>query len=466
MVGDGMVLQRDMPIRIWGFGSMGEKVTVKFGGETASGVTENNGIWVVMLSPKKAGGPFTMDIDGINHLWLKNIMVGDVWVCAGGANMELSIGKIKDTDMAAHAGDYPIRRFHVPLRYEYKAPKENVNAHWETATDANASSFSALGWLFAREVNEHYHVPVGLIEVSAAEAPAEAWLSPGALRMFPAYATAAAQYADSSWAEGSGPADKMAPGGLYNGMIAPIWPYTVRGVIWWQGETNVGSAADYLRLFPTLVNDWRMHWGENNLAFLYVQLEGHGKVEPWGKAAVEPDGHGPAEQQSQESNWAVVREAQRLAMEIPSTGMVVSADLGETDEARPGNLREIGRRLFLAAENIVYGKKNFIYTGPVYHSMKAHGDKVHLVFDEVNRELIVKGGGELRGFTIAGADNRWVPAKAITDGKKVIVWSDSVEKPVAVRYGWSDNPAGINLFNRDILFKDGLPAAPFIGRVK
>ena len=276
LVGDGMVLQRDMPLRIWGFGSPGEGVTVKFAGETVSGVTGSNGIWTAVFSPKKAGGPYTMDINGINHIWLKDIMIGDVWVCAGGRHMEMPLGRMTDTGLVAHAGDLPIRRFHVPLRYDYKTPKQNVTGHWETVTASNASSLSAVGWLFAREVYERYRVPIGLIDACAADAPAEAWLSPSALRMFPKYANAAARYMDSSWTEGVAPADRMAPGGLYNGMLAPLGLYTVRGVLWWQGETNVGEADGYGAVFSTLINDWRGHWAQNDLPFLYVQLEGYG----------------------------------------------------------------------------------------------------------------------------------------------------------------------------------------------
>jgi sialate O-acetylesterase len=289
------------------------------------------------------------------------------------------------------------------------------------------------------------------------------------LKHFPEYAGAAARYADSSWAEGAGPADRMAPGGLYNGMLAPMWPYTVRGVLWWQGETNVGEAGKYGTVFPTLINDWRGHRGEPGLPFLYVQLEGHGSAEPWGQESPGSSGSSgqePVQEQQQKSQWAVVREAQRMTLALPATGMAVAADLGEVDERHRRGLGEISRRLFLAAETVAYGKKNAIYTGPLYHSMKAHGDKVHLLFTEVNTDLIVKGGGQLRGFTVAGADGRFVPANAETDGKKVIVWSESVAQPVMVRYGWADNPGGINLFNRDILFKDGLPAPPFEGQVK
>jgi sialate O-acetylesterase len=452
-----MVLQRDMPIRIWGFASPGEKVTVRFGGETAGGVTDDNGIWMVLLSPKKAGGPYTMDINGINHVWLKDIMIGDVWICAGGRQMEMPAGRMTDTGMVASAGDIPIRRFHVPLRYEYKAAKRNVTSRWE-AVSASGGSLPAAGWLFAREVYGKYHVPIGLIDATAADAPAEAWLSPSALRRFPELANAAARYEDSSWAEGSGPADKLAPGGLYGGMLAPIALYTVRGVLWWQGESNIRAADKYGSVFPTLIKDWREHSGQNDLPFLYVQMEGKGSATPWGPA--------PAGQQAQESRWAVLREAQRMALGLPGTGMAVAADLGTVGEGDQRKLEEICRRLFLTAESVAYGKKNIIYTGPLYQSMKAHGEKVHLLFNEVNTGLIVKGGGTLKGFAIAGTDGHWFPAKAETDGKKVIVWSDSVAKPVEVRYGWADNPEGINLFNRDILFKDGLPAPPFAGHVK
>lgn len=466
MVGDGMVLQREMPIRIWGFATPGEKVTVRFAGETGSGVTEDNGIWVVILGPKKAGGPYTMDINGINHIWLQNIMIGDVWVCAGGEHMELPLGALKDTGSITHAADLPIREFHVPLRYDFKGPRENVTAHWEPLTPERAPEFSAIAWFFAKEVYEAYHVPIGLIDVCAAGAPAEAWLSPRALKDLPAYAAVAARYADSSQPEGKEPADPRVPGGLFNGMLAPISLYTVRGVLWWQGEANVAEAKDYGTVLPALIEDWRVHWGDNDLPFVYVQLEGHGPVRPWAQGPEQRVDQGAMPEPPQESQWAELRDAQRLTLTLPATGMAVSADLGETDAAHPGNLPEIARRLMLAAESAAYGKKNFIYTGPLYQSMKAHGNKVHLMFDEVNTDLIVKGGGELRGFTIAGADFHYVPAKAITDGKKVIVWSDAVAHPVSVRYGWADDPAGINLFNRDILFKDGLPASPFEGHIK
>ncbi|HEV9037264.1 MAG TPA: sialate O-acetylesterase [Puia sp.] len=453
MVGDGMVLQRDMPIRIWGFASPGEKVTVRFDGETASGVTGDDGKWMAVIAPRKAGGPYTMDIDGINHIWVKNIMVGEVWFCTGQYVLQLPLDKVKDkyAGPIAHAGDVPVRRFVIHEHYDYKGPRNNVSGgRWETADGSNVGGFSALEYLFALQVYDRYRVPVGLIDACVADAPAEAWLSPDALRFFPAEASAANRYADSVFPEGGGPADRMAPGGLFNGMIAPAATYTVRGILSYHGEADVARANEYAEVFPILIGDWRRHWSEGQLPVLYVQLEGRG----------------PVTQNPQESAWAVVRDAQREALRLPATGMAVAGDLNPSGGpyASDLDLDELAKRLFLSAESVAYGKKNFIYTGPVFDNMKVHGDKVHVMFSDAGSDLIVKGGGELKGFTIAGEDNRFLTARAVIDGKKLIVWSDSVVKPVAVRYGWADNPYGANLYNRDILFKNGLPAPTFSGR--
>ena len=454
LVSDGMVLQRDVPLRIWGFSGPGEKVTVKFAGETASGSADDYGKWVVQLSPKKAGGPFTMDIDGINHAWVKNIFVGEVWVIAGQAGMATTMSTVKDkyADVIAKAGDLPIRQFLVPLRYDFKEARNNAppGAKWEVATPSSVLSFSALGYLFARALYAEYKVPVGLINVCAPDAPAEAWLSGDALRGLPEYATIAARYTDSAFKDGTGPADPMTPGGLFNGMISPICTQTVRGIIWDQGEANVSKPAEYASLLPLLINDWRRQWKEGDMPFLYIQAPAHG----------------PVKDAPEESRWAELREAQRMALRLPATAMIVSADCGDAGDVPGQNREELSRRLVLSAQGVAYGKKNIISSGPLYHSMKVHGDRVHLNFNEVNTGLIVKGGGELKGFTIAGEDGHFVPAKASIEGKIVVVWSEQVTHPVTVRYAWADNPAGANLYNRDILFKDGLPAPAFIGRAK
>jgi sialate O-acetylesterase len=454
MVSDGMVLQRDLPLRIWGFASPGEKVTVKFAGETASGVTGDDGKWVVHLGPKKAGGPFSMDINGINHIWLKNILVGEVWVLSGQNGMAMPMSAVQDkySEVIAKAGDVPIRQFAVPLRYDFKGPRDNAppGAHWETASPTSILSFSALGYFFARALYDEYHVPVGLINVCAPDAPAEAWLSRDALRVFPDYAAKAARYADSSYKEGTGPADPMATGGLFNGMIAPVCTQTVRGIVWYGGEANLAKAPEYASLLPMLVNDWRRSWEEGAMPFLIVQAPAHG----------------PVKEEPGESRWAELRESQRTTSSLPGMGLVVSADLGDVDDVPGQNREELARRLVLSAADVAYEKKNFIASGPMYHSMKVRGDRVHINFSDVNTGLIVKGGGELKGFTVAGEDGHFVTAKASIEGKSVVVWSEQVPHPVAVRYGWADNPAGANLYNRDVLFKDGLPAPPFEGRVK
>ena len=451
LVSDGMVLQRDIPIRIWGFASPGEQITVKFDGETASGMTDDRGRWLVIFNPKKAGGPYTMDIQGINHIWLKDIMVGEVWFCSGGSGMQLKMDRVKDqfAELIAKADRTPVRQYHIALRYDFKGPRPNVSGGaWEPATPSSVLSFSALAYLFALQVHAQYHVAVGLIDASVAHTPAEAWLSPEALRLFPPYAAGAARYTDSSFVEGTGPADPAATGGLFNGMVAPASVYTVRGVLWYQGGANVEQPEDYRQTFASLIGDWRRHWGQTSLPWIYVQAGAHGA---------------PSDQ-PQESKWAALREAQRLTMAVPLTGMAVSADLGEGEDGEAAHLDELAKRLFLSADGIAYEKADIIYTGPLFHSMHIKHEKVTIHFEAVESGLVVKGGGEVHGFTLAGSDDRFYPAKAVIEGKTVVVTSDKVPDPVAVRYGWADNPRGINLINRDRLFQDGLPASPFEAR--
>jgi len=453
LVGDGMVLQRDIPIRIWGFGSPGERVTVKFDGETGSGVTDDNGRWLVIFSPKKAGGPYTMDIDGINHIWIQNIMVGEVWFCAGGTGMQLTMEKVKDryANLIAGADRVPVRQYRIATRYDCKGPRQNVpGGSWASANPTSVLDFSALAYLFAVQLYSHYHVTIGLINASVADAPAEAWLSPQALPSFPSYAAVAERYMDSSYAEGAGPADRMTTGGLFNGMIAPADTYTVRGVLWCEGAADVSKSSEYQGIFASVIGDWRLHWGQVSLPWIYVQA----------------GAHGAAGQHEEESPWAEFREAQRLVLGVPATGMAVSADLGEEKDGEFPNEEELAKRLVLSAEGVAYEKPDMIYTGPLFHSVRIRHNEVSIRFDAVESGLVIKGGGEIRGFELAGADNHFYPAKAVIEGKKVKVTSDQVSNPVAVRYGWADNPQGINLINRDRLFQDGLPASPFEARKK
>lgn len=451
LVSDGMVLQRDIPIRIWGFASPGEAVAVKFDGETVHGMTGDNGKWLVVLSPKKAGGPYTMDIDGINHIWVKDIMVGEVWFCSGGTDIALRMEKVKEqyADFIARADHAIVRQFHIATRYDFKGPRPNVSGSgWQPANPSSVLSFSALAYLFALQVADQYHVAVGIIDATVAGTPAEAWLSPEALQLFPPYTAMAAPYADSTFADGTGPADRMATGGLFNGMIAPVSVYTVRGVLWSQGDINMTRPADYHGIFASLIGDWRRQWGQPGLPWIYVQA----------------GAHGAASTQPQESRWADLREQQRLTLTVPLTGMAVSADLGEGNDGQCLHLDELAKRLLASAEGIAYEKANTIYTGPLFHAMHIKHEKVTVHFDAVESGLVVRGGGEVHGFALAGDDNHFYPAKAVIEGKTVVVTCEQVPNPVVLRYGWADNPRDINLINRDRLFQDGLPASPFQAR--
>jgi sialate O-acetylesterase len=460
LVSDGMVLQRGTNIRIWGWAGPGEEITVEFDGEKAKTVTNDAGRWALLLGPRKPGGPYNMEIDGINHIELRNVFVGDVWLCSGQSNMEMSMEQVKEKypEVIAQSKNDLIRQFRVPLRYDFNEPHDNVaSGRWEAANPATVLSFSAVAYFFAREIYDRYKVPVGLINNAVGGSPAEAWLDADALREFPMAEAVAARYANSAYRDSIAAADKAAgkesyfqfqPGGLFNGMLFPVVNYTVKGVIWYQGEANVSRAVEYRRLFSALITDWRRNFPQPELPFLFVQLPNYM----------------PVKEQPEESSWAELREAQRLTLSLPLTGMAVTTDLGETNNIHPLNKEGVAKRLFLAAERVAYDKINFISSGPLYHSIHIRHNKIHVSFDDVEGGLIVKGGGELHGFAIAGADNHFVWAKAIISGKSVIVWSDQVPQPVAVRYAWADNPEGANLYNRDALFQDGLPASPFEGR--
>jgi sialate O-acetylesterase len=617
LVSDGMVLQRGTDIRIWGWAGPGEEITVEFDGEKSKTVTNDDGKWMLLLGPRKPGGPYNMEIDGINHIEVRNILVGDVWLCSGQSNMELPMERVKEKypEVIEQSKNDEIRQFLVPLRYDFSGPRDNVaSARWEAANPTSVLSFSAVAYFFAREVYERYHVPVGLINNAVGGAPAEAWLSADALMELPTAQNIAARYANEAfrdsitaaekaahdkwyaklwledkglhddrpwydpaydasgwssltvpgyWADQGGPTEngvvwlrkeidvpasmtgqpaklllgrivdqdsvyvngvfvgttgyqypprryelpagllkpgkniivlrvinsagrggfitdkpyslaaggqvidlkgiwkyragmttgplagqtffQYQPGGLFNGMLAPVAGYTVKGVLWYQGEANLSHAEEYHRVFSLMIDDWRRRWKQMDLPFVFVQLPNYG----------------PVKDQPEESEWATLRDEQRMTLTTPLTGMAVTTDLGEWNDMHPLDKADVAKRLFQAAEHVAYGKANIIYSGPLYHSIRIRRNKVHINFDEVASGLIVKGGGELHGFAVAGADNHFFWAKAVIEGKKIIAWSDQVPHPVAVRYAWADNPQGANLYNRDQLFKDGLPASPF-----
>jgi sialate O-acetylesterase len=611
LISNGMVLQRDMDIRVWGWAPAGEVIKLKFNGRNYFTVSGPDNKWQVKLQPMHAGGPYTMDIDGKNHISIRDILIGDVWVCSGQSNMELWMGRIKDKYVAdiANSSNNNIRQFLVEQKFNFQGPQEDVRSEgWKVANPENVLKFTAVGYFFARSLYQKYKVPIGLINSNKGGTPAESWLSEEGLKEFPDYyktlpelkdslkvnqtmendrlvnldwfkqlhaadeglkqpAWFSNNYNDSDWQDMQVPgywedgpfkgvdgsvwfrkeidvpaamtgkeavlylgsiidddstyvngvkvgsitsryfprayklsAELLKPGknditvriinrggpggfvkdkpyqlvagdqslslvgnwkckigaalkalpnatnftykpvGLYNAMIAPLLNYSIKGVIWYQGEANTSRATEYQKLFPALIQDWRKNWHQGDFPFLFVQLASYL----------------PAVPEPTESRWAELREAQLMTLKVPNTGMAVTIDIGEWNDVHPSNKLDVGERLSLAAQKVAYHQNNVVYSGPVYRSMQIRGKKIVISFDHIGGGLTTAKGQPLTGFSIAGADGKFMWAKAGIENNKVIVWNDQIAEPVAVRYAWADNPVGANLQN-----KEGLPASPF-----
>ncbi|UCF14994.1 MAG: hypothetical protein JSW59_16420, partial [Phycisphaerales bacterium] len=343
---------------------------------------------------------------------------------------------------------------------------------WSLCSPESVPGFSAVGYFFGRELHKELNVPIGLVHTSWGGTPAEAWTRREVLEAHDQFEPILARQADiiarypqayreyeqklEEWnkaaekakADGEkpprkpgaprGPDHPHSPAGLYNGMISPLVPYGIQGAIWYQGESNAGRAYQYRRLFPAMIKNWRKDWRQGNFPFLFVQLANFRATKE------EPD----------ESNWAELREAQSMTLSLPNTGMATIIDIGDANDIHPRNKQDVGKRLALWALAETY-KKNLVYSGPIYESMKVESGKIRLSFDHVGSGLVARGGEALTGFAIAGADRKFVWADARIDGNTVVVGSDDVDKPVAVRYAWADNPV-CNLYN-----KENLPASPF-----
>ncbi|KPK45084.1 MAG: hypothetical protein AMJ65_01115, partial [Phycisphaerae bacterium SG8_4] len=370
------------------------------------------------------------------------------------------------------AAKYPnIRLFTVTRTVAHK-PLDDCEGSWAPCSPETVPDFSAVAYYFGRELHKRLDVPVGLIHTSWGGTPAESWtrievLEAGAdfqpiltrqAEIIANYPQAYKEYeqklqewqkaAEEAKAEGNkpprrpgaprGPDHPHTPAGLYNGMIAPLIPYGIQGAIWYQGESNAGRAYQYQRLFPAMIMNWREDWGQGNFPFLFVQLANFMETKD------EPG----------DSSWAELREAQTMTLSLPNTGMATIIDIGEAKDIHPKNKQDVGKRLAFWALAQTY-EKDIVYSGPLYKSMKAEGGKIRLSFDHVGGGLVAAGGEQLKGFAVAGADRKFVWADAKIDGDTVVVSSDDVAEPVAVRYAWADNPV-CNLYN-----KENLPASPF-----
>ncbi len=611
LVSDGMILQREIPVKIWGWASAGEKVSVRFKGKSFETVASANGKWLITLPAQKAGGPFEMEITGNNQIRIKNILFGDVWLCSGQSNMETPMSRVaplygKEIEKSTNSN---IRLFQVPVRWNYNKPQQDIQGgKWEEANPQNILKYTAVGYSFAREIYEKHKVPVGIIQCAAGGSSAESWIGEEALKSFPEQYKIAKQLSDSTYLKnliasentdqrnwfselakndlgrkkspwfdpsyddtlwptfqlpsafagtgmdfkngvvwfrkdidlpescagkqallelgrivdsdsvfingkfagttgyqypprryilapgilkagknnitvrvvsqsaigafihekpyqltvggrifnlkgswkyqigakcGPGPTATFFPGkplGLYNAMLSPIINYTLKGMVWYQGESNAERAGNYKTVLSALIGEWRKLWDQGNLPFLFVQL---------------PDFMEPKNEPS-EGHWANLRNQQLKTLSVPNTAMAVTIGLGEKNDIHPLWKKEVGQRLALAAEKLAYGNKKVVASGPIYQSMKVKGNKIELVFSDCGSGLATNDGKELKHFAIAGADRKFVWAKAEIKGNKVIVWNESISNPISVRYAWADNPQGANLYN-----KEGLPASPF-----
>lgn len=613
LISDGMILQRDVKVNIWGWASPKEKVTLNFDHKIYTTITAEDGKWNIILPSQKAGGPYVMTLKASNAIVLKNILFGDVWLCSGQSNMELPMERLKYNykETIAKANNSNIRQFLVPDQYFFK--KEILDfpsGEWVSANPTNVLKFSGVGYFFAREIYNKYKIPIGLINSALGGSPAEAWINADEIKKFPEYYQEYLKYKDGTlekqidekdqkvssewyqllnstdmglknkwsdpalddsdwktmnvpgyWADnklgnvngavwfrkefnvskvnaataklvlgrivdadsvyvnghfvgttsymyppriyffnanilkegkneiairvinntgkGGFVLDKSyeltygkvtvdlkglwkyklgttmlplpgqtfvrwKPVGLYNAMIAPLKNYPIKGVLWYQGESNTKKPSEYFALMETLIANWRAQWNQEKLPFFVVQLANY----------MEPNS------QPAESDWAALRQQQTNILKIPNTGMAVTIDLGEWNDIHPLNKYDVGKRLSLQARKLVYNEKNLIASGPLFKSLEQKENKLILSFFDVGTGLIAKRGNTLKGFAIAGTDGKFVWAQAVIQGDKIVVSSDTVAKPVKVRYAWANNPEEANLYN-----KENLPASPFEAEV-
>ena len=458
LISDHMLLQRDRPVKIWGWASAGENVTVKLGTQSLTTTASDTGRWMVTLKPLSVGAPQDLTVSGQNTITVRDVLVGEVWIGSGQSNMVWEVRQSNNATAEIAAAKYPdIRIFEVKLKAS-PVPLEDVEGVWKVCSPETIADFSGVGYYFARHLHQQLRVPIGFIQSAWGGTPAQSWISLPALAAdsslisvyadwgqaienFPAanarYEKALAQWEKTK--QGNRPAAPMGPGhphepgSLYNAMIHPLLPYAIRGATWYQGESDSGKRRAYVyrRLFASMIQDWRARWGQGDFPFLFVQL-----------ANFENNGE-----------WAELREAQMMTLALRNTGMAVATDIGEAKDIHPKNKQDVGLRLALAARAIAYGAP-IVYSGPLFRQAAIEGDKIRLFFDHPGSGLAAKGDG-LTGFEIAGADKKFIRASATIDGGTIIVTSPDLAKPIYVRYAWGPNPE-CNLINRE-----GLPASPF-----
>jgi len=465
---DNMVLQREMRVPVWGWADPGEMIKIEIGGHFAETVASAEGRWRIYIGPLDTGGPFQLIIAGKNIVTFQNVLVGEVWVCSGQSNMAMEVQESMNANQEISSASYPqIRQFQVkrtkslnPLNdvSPVDHPEKSGLNKWEVCDSSTVGHFTAVGYYFGLNLFRKFNVPIGLIHASWGGTTAEAWTPHDTLESDPELNMIIKRWPeynnDEEWlkeeyakfvsevekAKKQGITEPLyfnQPSVLFNGIIAPLIPYGIRGVAWYQGESNAFRSYQYRTLLPAMIKRWRTVWGEGNFPFLIVQLADY-HFEP----QVFPE----------------LREAQSMALSLPHTSMVVTIDLGDSASIHPLNKQEVGYRLFLVADNNVYGDKN-LCSGPTFKSMSVDRNKCNISFLNTGEGLITKNNKNLKGFMIAGKDRRFYEAEAIIDGDKVLVWNSIVSQPVAVRYAWANYPH-CNLYNQKEN-KAFLPAYPF-----
>ncbi len=473
IISSNMVLQQNTQAPLWGWADAGEKISISASwlNNNITTVANPQGEWMVKLRTPTAGGPYKIIINGNNSIVLDNILSGEVWFASGQSNMAMAVEKCNNADEEIATANYPnIRLFHVTRKWADK-PQQDCDGYWAETTPETIKKFSGVAYFFGRKLYNELNVPIGIISASKGGSPIESWMAEEVLKsdpdfdaIFEMWKKWEAEYPEVNkkyqkelalWQKQKDanqgqvlakiPARPMAvhqinrphkrPSHNYNGMVAPIIPFAIKGVIWYQGESNVNRPTQYIKLFQTMITSWRKGWGEGNFPFYFVQIA-------------------PYRYKKSLVNASLLREAQTKALSLPNTGIIVTTDVGNIEDIHPKNKQAVGSRLALLALAKTYKFDNLVYTSPVYKLMKIEGNAIRLSFDNIGSGLTSKEE-LLTDFEIAGADQKFVKATAIIDGATVVVSSDKVTNPVAVRFGWSiiSEP---NFFN-----KEGFPAAPF-----
>ncbi len=469
--GSHMVIQQNTNVAIWGWADSGEIVTVKgnWMKNAVSVQTDKSGKWLLQIKSPKAGGPFQIIIAGKNKIVLNDVLTGEIWLASGQSNMSFPLKKSDNAENEIENANYPeIRLFQVERTYSVE-PVMDCGGMWMKCSPESVKDFSAVEYFFGRKIYKELNVPVGLINSSRGNTPIEAWMDAKILKadpdlssIFELWKKWGLEYSDSErvynikyeeW-EKAKEALKTGieepkkpnsvnniqkqfrrPGVLFNAMIVPLIPFTIRGIIWYQGENNIDRPILYRKAFPLLISDWRARWHLDDFPFYFVQIAPYDNI-------------------VNNNGASFLREAQMMTMSVPNTGMAVTVDIGNIHNIHPTDKKDVGNRLALWALAKTYGFKSIVYSGPIYKSMIIEGNKIRLYFDHIGSGL-AKRGKELTQFEISGKNKKFYKAKAVIDGTTVVVHSDEVPNPVAVRYSW-DITVVPNLFN-----KEGLPTAPF-----